>query len=199
MIIREDENKTTMKGRKRKYAEEDDRQTILFRYRLPKRLFEQVKTEARKKFIKPNALIHDILEIYHREILGIWAKEDLEHSLEEVLADFSVFFKEQYNLFVQSGIQSIEEQQMELSRRTQFVMSDEEFIDGNIRVREVIFKTIKEYSLIFNRSINAELILRIERNLTQKPFFIEEERNIMRIIIFKVISDGFIERLKGKI
>lgn len=199
MIIAEDKNKIMVKGRKRKYADEDDRQTVLIRYRLPKNLFEKIKYLARENLAKPNAIINNILESYHNEILDIWSKEDLENSLDELISEFSSYFKEQCDVFISSGIQSIEEQQMELSKATQFVTSGNEFIDGNIRVREVIFKTIKEYSLIFNRSINAELILRIERNFAKKPFLVEDERSIMKIIIFKVIADGYLDKLKIKL
>ncbi|WP_241576699.1 hypothetical protein [Rosenbergiella collisarenosi] len=199
MKIEENKKIKTMKSRKRKYAEDDDRQTILIRYRIPKHTYERIKATCKQNLIKPNEFINDLLEDYHTDIIEIWSSEDLIKSLDELSGDFKTYFNEKCQTFIDNGITSIEEFQMELSKSVQYVHSGEEFIDGNLRVREIIYKTIKEYSAIFNRSINAELLIRIDRKLNSQTFNIESEKKIMKLIIFKAIADGFIQDIKGKI
>jgi len=188
---------TPMKSKRRKYAEDDDRQTILFRYRIPKHTYELIKKRSKEQLIKPNEFIHNILEDYHTETIGIWSNENLNDSLSNLSSGFCEYFKSQSKIFIEQGIVGIEELQMELSKSVQYVTSEEEFVDGNIRVREIIYKTIKEYSALFNRSINAELLIRIDHSLHGKKLDLEKERENMKIIIFKIISDGFIDKIKN--
>lgn len=114
--------------------------------------------------------------------------------MDEVAKEFLISVEDCNNLLDQSNENSLIRFMTASMYNVSFQRQDEKVIVGNVHIDTVIFNDIKLTAQLNKRSVNAEIISRLERSLNGEYPDKEEVDRIRKLQLLLILSESFIKK-----
>lgn len=118
--------------------------------------------------------------------------------MDEVAKEFLISVDECKNILDQKNENSLIRFMTASMYNVSFQKSDENVTVGNFHIDTIIFNDIKLTAQLHKRSVNAEIIARLERSINLDYPKKDEVERIRRLQLLLILSESFIQRQMRK-
>lgn len=170
----------------------------LIRYRIPEETSIRIKNSA-------NTLKLDFRDEMVRRLCVYFLKsreaapdDDQLAIIDEVAEEFRLSMEECKNLLSRESENSLVKYMTASMYNVSFQKSEENVTVGNLHIDTIIFNDIKLTAQLHKRSVNAEIISRLQRSLNMDYPDREEAEKIRKLQVMIILSEAFIQRQMKK-
>lgn len=166
----------------------------LVRYRIPEEISIRIKNSAHTASLDFRDEMVRRLCVYfikNREL-----EEETNHRtiMDEVAKEFLISVDECKNILNQQNENSLVKFMTASMYNVSFQRSDEKVTVGNFHIDTIIFNDIKITAQLHKRSVNAEIISRLERSLNMEYPKKEEVVKIRKLQMLLILSESCIQK-----
>ena len=166
----------------------------LVRYRIPEEIALRIKDHARTIKLDFRDELVRRLGVYFIENRKVSPDTDRKIIMDEVAKEFLISVEDCNNLLDQNNENSLIRFMTASMYNVSFQRQDEEVVVGNVHIDTVIFNDIKLTAQLNKRSVNAEIISRLERSLNGEYPDKEEVDKIRKLQLLLILSESFIKK-----
>ncbi|MCH9408630.1 Arc family DNA-binding protein [Pantoea agglomerans] len=166
----------------------------LVRYRLPEEIVIRIKNHSSTIKLEFHEEIIRRLCVYFLKCRDVSPDKDRSRIVKEVAEEFQCSVEDCNNVMDRENENSLIKFMTASMYNVSFQRTDEKVFAGNLQLDTVIFNDIKLTAQLHKRSVNAEIISRLERSLNLEYPEKEEVERIKKLQLLLILSESFIQK-----